>query len=125
MEASVIGYAPVGKTASFAVDIDGNHKRVVPLKTKSKYQAELAGIKYICQAIVNTDVKLNLKVSISHLPTIFDKDDDGNFKKRKKKNKLVDEVRELSEKFSSFTCETNKDSESVNTLKARAKSASI
>ena len=88
MRALVVGYAPVGKPASFAVDIGGEHKRVVPLKTKSKYQAELAGIKYVCQAIINTDVDLNLKVTISHLPTIFVKDKDGSFKKRKKKNKI-------------------------------------
>lgn len=125
MDASIVGYAPVGKSASFAVDIDGEHQRVVPLKTKSKYQAELAGIKYICQAVIDKDVDLNLKVTIGHLPTIFAKDDNGNFGKRKRKNKLVDEVRELSTKFYTFTCETNKDAESVNLLKEKAKSASI
>jgi glycerol-3-phosphate cytidylyltransferase-like family protein len=125
MKALVVGYAPVGKSASFAVDIGGEHKRGVPLKTKSKYQAELAGIKYVCQAIINADIDLDLKVTISHLPTIFAKDGDGCFKKRKKKNKLVDEVRELSTKFSSFVCETNKDAESINVLKMKAKSASI
>ena len=125
MDASVVGYAPPGKLASFAVDIDGDHQRIVPLKTKSKYQAELAGIKYVCQSVINTDVDLNIKVTVSHISTIFIKNEDGSFPKRSKSQKLIDEVRELSTKFSSFTCEANKDLEAVEVLKEKAKLASV
>jgi len=124
MDATIVGYAPVGKTAAFAVDIDGKHQRVVPLNTKSKHQAELAGIKYVFQAIVDKNVDLNLKVTVAHIPGMFKKDEAGLFSKRKKPNKLVDEVRGLSTQFASFSIE-KASAESIGVLKEKAKSACI
>lgn len=124
MEALIVGYAPVGKPAAFAVDIDGQHRRAVPLNIKSKHQAELAGIKYVCQAIVDTDIDLKLKVTVGSIPAIFTKEANGTFKKRKKPNKLVDELRSLSDTFKSFSIEKASPKE-VESLKGEAKAACI
>ena len=107
MEAMVNGYGPVGKPASFAVKIldkyGNEHKRVVPTKLTSKYQAELAAIKYVLHAVPHKDVSLTVKTSVKHIPQIFKKTADGKWVKRKK-NKLIDEIRSLSEHFASFEC---------------------
>ena len=125
MEAVISGYALIGKPASFAVNIIDNlgsiHKRVVPLKLKSKYQAELAAIKYVCQAIPHKDVELVIKTAVSQIPQIFVKAADGRWPKRKKANKLVDEVRELTSQFETFSCVLDKDSETMLEIKKLAK----
>lgn len=125
MEAVVNAYGLVGKPASFAVKVSDNfgntHERVVPLKMKSRYQAELAAIKYVCQAIPHKDVRLTVKTSVSQIPQIFKKTPDGNFISRSKPNALVDEVRELSNQFTSFQCVIDKDSEEMLKVKERAK----
>lgn len=127
MEATVSSYALVGKPAFFAVHIKdkfGNtHNRVVPLKLKSKYQAELAAVKYVMQALPFKDVVLTIKTSVSQVPQIFKKNSDGEFPKRKRPNVLVDELRELSEQFSLFECVLDKNSKEMVELKERAKSA--
>jgi hypothetical protein len=124
MEAVVSGYALVGKPASFAVKITdqfgSSHERVVPLKLKSRYQAELAAIKYVCLAVPHKDVSLVVKTSVSQVPQIFQKVN-GEFAKRSKPNELVDEIRELSAQFASFECIADKDSEEMLTIKKKAK----
>ena len=125
MEAIVNSYALVGKPASFAVRISdkfGNvHERVVPLKLKSKYQAELSAIKYVMQAVSFKDVKLTIKTSVSQIPQIFKKDANGELRDRKKPNDLIDELRELSEQFASFECVLDKDSDTMLEMKEKAK----
>lgn len=125
MQAVVNSYAPVGKEATFAVSISdkfGNkHDRVVPLKLKSRYQAELAAIKYVLQAVSNKDVSLCVKTSISQLPQIFAKAEDGSWVKRKKPNKLISEVRDLASEFSEFSCVKADDEEEIEKLKEMAK----
>lgn len=124
MKAVVASYGQVGKNVSFAVKIENafgvTHERVVPLKTKSKYQAEVAAIKYVCQAIPHKDVNLEVKVSVTQIPQIFKKVD-GKFIKRKRPNKLVDSTRELASKFESFVCSYDKDSAEMAILKEKAK----
>lgn len=124
MKAIVASYGQVGKNVSFAIKIEDAfgtiHERIVPLKTKSKYQAELAGIKYICQAIPHKDVELEIKVSVTQIPQLFKKVD-GEFTKRKKPNELVDSTRELASKFESFVCSYDKDSEEMVAIKEKAK----
>jgi hypothetical protein len=126
MEAVVNSYAPVGKEATFAVilsDSFGNtHERVVPLKLKSKYQAELAAIKYALQAVPHKDVFMTLKTSVSQVPQIFSKTPDGEWIKRKKPNKLVDDIRELAGQFKEFNCVKETDSELILKTKEMCKS---
>ena len=126
MEAIVNGYALIGKPATFAVSIfdkfGNTHTRVVPLKLKSRYQAELAAIKYVCQAIPHKDINLTVKTSVSQIPQIFKKTADGEWIKRKKPNKLVDDIRTLSSQFASFEIVVDKDSEQMLKTKALAKS---
>jgi hypothetical protein len=125
MEAVISGYGLVGKPSSFAVKITdkfGNtHERTVPLKVKSRYQAELAAIKYVCLAIPHKDVELTIKTSVTQVPQIFKKDSGGEFLKRSKPNELVDNLRELSTQFSSFQCLIDKDSEDMLSVKQKAK----
>lgn len=108
MKALVNGFGPIGKSSSFVVKISdehGNiHKRTVPLKLKSVYQAELAAIKYVFQAIPYKDIDLKIKTASSQIPQIFNKTTKGEWIKRRKPNALIDEVRELSEQFKSFEC---------------------
>ena len=124
IEAIINGYTLVGKPAAFAVHISGganSHERTVPLTTKSRYQAELAAIKYVCAALPNKDVKLVIKTADAHLSSIFKKKKDGSWIKRKRPNKLVDEVRELSEQFDEFVCELDSDSDLMVRVKEMAK----
>jgi len=125
MEAVISGYGLVGKPVSFAVKITDNfgntHERVVPLKTKSRYQAELSAIKYVFQAIPHKDVSLTVKTAVTQIPQIFEKDSSGQFTKRSKPNELVDELRELSSQFESFQCVIDKDSEEMLAVKLKAK----
>ena len=125
MEATISGYALVGKNASFAVSIsdgsDNTHERIVPLKLKSRYQAELAAIKYVCQAVSHKDVDLVVKTSVSQIPQIFEKTTNGEWPKRKRVNALIDEIRELSDKFTSFKCVSDKNSELMLATKMKAK----
>jgi hypothetical protein len=129
MEAIISSYALVGKQASFAVKIFdefGNaHERVIPLKSKSKYQAELAAIKYVCHAIPHKDVDVVIKTSVLQIPQIFKKTNSGKWIKRRKPNKLIDEIRELSLQFSSFECIIDEDSELMLEVKEKAKLPSI
>ena len=126
MEALVNGYALTGKPATFAVKIfdkfGNTHERVVPLKAKSKYQAELAAVMYVLQAVPHKDISLVLKTSVSQIPQIFKKDRDGKFLKRKRANDLIDSIRELSDQFASFECLIDKDSEAMLEIKKKAKS---
>lgn len=106
MKAIVKSYAPVGKNASFSVIIMGDHdthKRVVPLQIKSKYQAELAAIKYVLQS-VDPNQDIEIITSIAQIPNTLTKTKDGKWPKRKNKNELVDEIRGLADKFKSFSC---------------------
>ena len=126
MKAMVSGYSPVGKPSSFAVEISdehgNNHKRIVPLKVKSKYLAELSAIKYVMQSIPHKDVDLTIRTTVAHMPQIFTKTTKGEWVKRKKQNDLVDEVRELSEQFKSFNCVRGDDDE-MSKVKKMAKLA--
>lgn len=125
MEAIIGSHAVVGKSTSFAVKIVDNfgntHERVVPLITKSKYQAELAAIKYVFQAIQYKDVDLTLKTAVHQIPQIFQKNKNGKFVKRKRPNELVDELRELSSRFKSFECVLDKDGEEVTAIREKAR----
>lgn len=128
MEASVYGYALVGKPAVFVVhikdDVGNIHERTIPLKLKSKYQAEIAAIKYACQAISRKDVHLTIKTSVSQIPQVFTKTG-GNWLKRKTPNQLIDDVRELADQFSSFNCVVDDASELMLKIKEIARQASI
>jgi hypothetical protein len=124
VEATINGYSLVGKPAAFAVHISSGgsiHERIVPLTTKSRYQAELAAIKYVCAALPNKDIRLVVKTSDAHLSSIFTKKKDGSWIKRKRPNKMVDDVRELSEQFESFECTLDSDSELMAKIKGMAK----
>lgn len=128
MEAFISSYGLVGKESNFAVyivdDSGAVHKRVVPLKLKSTYQAELAAIKYVCQAIPNKDVELVIKTSVTQLPQVFQKAEDGRWAKRQQ-NKMVDDARELTEKFSKFSCVKDTDSELMLKVRNMAKLSRI
>ena len=125
MEAVVSGYALIGACDSFAIKISdkyGNvHERVVPLKSKSKYQAELAAVKYVLQVMNKKNIDLIIKTSVAQVPQIFEKTKAGTFLKRKRQNDLIDDIRELSSQFSSFQCVIDKDSEEMLEVKEKAK----
>ena len=125
MEAVVSGYGLVGKPSSFAVKITDDsgeiHERVVPLKMKSRYQAELVAIKYVFQAIPHKNIRLTIKTAMTQVPQLFKKDSSGEFLKRSKPNELVDELRELSTQFTTFQCLIDKNSEEMIAIKQKAK----
>ena len=76
---------------------------------------------YCLLLLPNKDVKLVIKTADAHLSSIFKKKKDGSWIKRKRPNKLVDEVRELSEQFDEFVCELDSDSDLMVRVKEMAK----
>lgn len=127
--ATVNGFANVGKKANFAVCIKHGpeiiHERLVPLKSKSAYFAELAAIKYVLQTFSEKekDVDLTVNVSLKHIPRIFDKKEDGKWVKKQKTNKgLVKQLRDLSERFNSFKCELDENSDEMQMVKDMTRS---
>lgn len=128
IEAVIHGFAKIGKQATFAVKIsdDNNneHERIVPLSAKSAYTAELAAIKYVCQALVDKGCNLVVKTSLPHIIKLFIKTEDGDWAAtRKNKNTdLIDEVRSLSSDFKSFMCDVlPKDDESMKYVRELAR----
>ena len=61
---------------------------------------------------------------MAHIPQIFKKDSDGNWVKRKKPNKLIDEIRELASQFAEFECVKAPDDELILETKELARKAS-
>lgn len=128
VKAVISAYTPVGKNALFAVKISSNddvHERVVPLNSKNSYAAQLMAVKYVCEAIENKDIKLEIVTSMPYIANVFQKSSDGKWKKTRKgtNSDLVDEVKDLLKKFSSFSLTVDIDDEPAK-LKTIAKSHS-
>lgn len=109
IKAAVVGHGKVSKETSFAVkivDSVGNvHERIVPLKSKSVYFAELNAVKYVMLAISNHEIDLHIETSLPHIPTYFDKEDGKWLKRVRSNHDLVKELRDLSTKFNTFKIE--------------------
>ena len=126
IKATVLGYSTVGKNATFAVEIRRNnevkHQNVITLQSKSYYYAELMAFKYVMLAVVNKNTKLIIETSLKHLPSLFEKNQDGKWLKKPSSNSdYVSELRDLSDKFKSFECVLDLNSERMESVKLLVK----
>jgi len=130
ISAVISSYTPVKQSAVFAVKIsddDGNtHERVVPTTSRNAYSTQLFAVKYVCEAVENKDVALQIITQMPYIANTFQKDTDGSWKKTRKRGanaSLVDEVKKLLEAFKSLSMTIDTDDKPIK-LQAIAKSYS-
>jgi hypothetical protein len=78
----------------------------VPIITKSAYTAELAAIGYVCHSLSDKECNVVVHTSVPHIAKLFKKKDDGKWSRVRNKNSdFIEEIRNLTSDFKSFTCD--------------------